>query len=67
MVLALVLHALGTLVVLLLVSGLLSQSEHASPQLAEDLRADGVSSPDRLLTDLAREQRGSHGRDASAS
>jgi MFS family permease len=58
LVLALVLHAIGTLVVLFLVAGLLSESEHASPELAEQLRADGVSAPDRLLTDLAEERRG---------
>jgi hypothetical protein len=57
LVLALAIHAVGTAVVFILASGLLSETEHASPELAEDLRAEGVTSPDRLLTDLVEERR----------
>src|SRR3954471_13767330 len=39
---ALAVHAIGTLVVLLFAAGMLSESEHASPELAEDLRSEGV-------------------------
>ena len=59
LVVALAVHGIGTLVVLGLTSGMLSETEHASPELAEELRAEGVNSPDRLLTDLVEERRDS--------
>lgn len=57
LLIALGLHAVGTFGVLALGAGLLSESEHASPELADALREDGVGSPDRLLTDLADQRR----------
>lgn len=54
---ALGLHAVGAFGVFALGAGMLSESEHASPELADALREDGVGSPDRLLTDLADQRR----------
>jgi hypothetical protein len=52
---AILVHGVGTLLVTGLTLGATTETEHASPALAEQLEREGVSDPDRLLTDVAAE------------
>jgi hypothetical protein len=53
--LALVVHALGTLAMIVLVLGMTAQTEHLSPGAAARLEDEGVENPDALFTDLVAE------------
>lgn len=55
LLLALGLHALGTLVVVGIVLRMTAQTEHLSPSAAAALQDEGVEDPDALLSDLVEE------------
>ena len=57
---ALAVHALGTLLVGVGALQLTTEVEHASPQVAARLEAEGVRDPDKLLTELAAEYASAH-------
>jgi hypothetical protein len=52
LVAALVVHAVGTLVVATTALRLTTETEHVSPELAARLEAEGVQDPDRAFTEL---------------
>jgi hypothetical protein len=58
LVVALGLHALGTMVVASGAIQLTTQVEHASPQTTARLEEEGVADPDRVLSDLVEEYTG---------
>jgi hypothetical protein len=53
--LALGFHALGTIVVLMVVLAMTTETEHLSPSAAARLEDEGVSDPDRVFNDLVEE------------
>ena len=53
LVAALVVHAVGTLIVTTTALRLTTETEHVSPELASRLEAEGVQDPDRAFTELA--------------
>jgi hypothetical protein len=53
LVAALVVHAIGTLLVTTTALRLTTETEHVSPELAARLEAEGVQDPDRAFTELA--------------
>jgi hypothetical protein len=55
LLLALGVHALGTLVVLAIVLAMTTQTEHMSPGASARLQDEGVEDPDALLSDLVEE------------
>ena len=55
LLLALGVHALGTIAVLTLVLAMTTQTEHMSPGAAAALQDEGVEDPDALLSDLVEE------------
>lgn len=55
LLLALGVHALGTIVVVTLVLGMTTQTEHMSPSAAARLQDEGVADPDAVLSDLVEE------------
>lgn len=58
LVLALALHAVGTLLVTSGVIQLTTQTEHVDPDVAARLEAEGVADPDRALTELVEDYAG---------
>ncbi len=54
-VVALALHAVGTLVVAVGAIGLTTETEHVDPAVAARLEEEGVSDPDRVLSDLVED------------
>ncbi len=55
LIVALAVHAVGTLLVGAGAIQLTTEVEHASPQVAARLEAEGVRDPDKLLTELVQE------------
>ncbi|HEU4703739.1 MAG TPA: hypothetical protein VFS37_14760 [Conexibacter sp.] len=55
LVLALAVHALGTIAVVAIAIAMTTQTEHLSPSAAAALEDEGVEDPDALLSDLVEE------------